>query len=306
MLSQSPMPRAFAPGDAVHADGLSSGVAWSAVFAGAAAAAALSFVLLILGLGLGFSTVSPWHYNDVPLGTSAIVWLAFMQLASAGVGGYLAGRLRVKWAAVHNDEVYFRDTAHGMLAWAVATLLTAGLMAGAVGTVLSGATQTATAAAGVAAAAAPALASSANAGSERSLGSYYSDMLLRASGGLADTDNGAMRAEVNRILLSNLHSGATMRADDRVYLSSLVAKRSGLAPQDADARVDQVYARLRSDTAAAADAAKAAADKARKAAATSALWMFVALLIGAFIASLCATFGGRRRDSVPATVHATI
>ncbi len=303
MLSQSPMPRAFAPGDAVHADGLSSGVTWSAVFAGAAAAAALSFVLLILGLGLGLSAVSAWRYNEVPLGKSTILWLTFMQLASAGVGGYLAGRLRVKWAAVHSDEVYFRDTAHGMLAWAIATLLTAGLMAGAVGTALSSATQAGAAAASMSAAAAPGSAASGYAGTERSLGSYYSDMLLRAHGAATDTDNGAQRAEVNRILLGNLHGGGALHGDDRQYLSSLVAKRSGLAPQDADARVDQVYARLRSDTAAAAEAAKIAADNARKAAAASALWMFVALLIGAFVASLCATFGGRRRDGVSAVVQ---
>jgi hypothetical protein len=290
------MPATFAPGEAVRADGLASGVTWSAVFAGAAAAAALSFVLLILGFGLGLSSVSPWRYNDVPLGKSTILWLTFMQLASAGVGGYLAGRLRIKWAAVHTDEVYFRDTAHGLLAWAVATLLTAAVMAGAVGTVLSGATQAGASAATLAAAAAPTVASASGAGNERTLGSYYSDVLLRSTSGVTDTDNGATRAEVNRVLLTNLHNGR-LSAEDRAYLSSLVARRSGLAPAEADARVDQVYARLNSETTAAINAAKTAADNARKAAAASALWMFVALLVGAFVASLCATFGGRRRDN---------
>ncbi|MYM89254.1 hypothetical protein GTP91_19010, partial [Rugamonas sp. FT82W] len=105
-------------------DGYVSGVSWGAVFAGAAAAAALSFILLILGVGLGLSSVSPYQYNAAPLGGATIAWLAFMQLAAAGTGGYLAGRLRVKWASVHRDEVHFRDTAHGLLAWAVATLAT--------------------------------------------------------------------------------------------------------------------------------------------------------------------------------------
>ncbi|MNG40640.1 hypothetical protein D3C84_1293130 [compost metagenome] len=41
-----------------------------------------------------------------------------------------------------------------------------------------------------------------------------------------------------------------------------------------------------------------AAEQAAKAAALTALWMFVALLAGAFFASLAATFGGRRRDAV--------
>jgi MFS family permease len=147
MLSQAPIP-GVAPATVVSADfdGHHAGVSWSAVFAGAAAAAALSFILLILGFGLGLSAVSPWRYSDAPIGRSTILWLTFMPLASAAVGGYLAGRLRVKWASVHDDEVYFRDTAHGLLAWAVATLLTAAVMAGAVSAVFSGATKAAAAA----------------------------------------------------------------------------------------------------------------------------------------------------------------
>lgn len=305
MLSNTPAAGAYAHGEATAVfDGHSSGVSWGAVFAGAAAAAALSFVLLMLGFGLGLSSVSPWGYNDAPIGKATILWIAFMQLASAGIGGYIAGRLRVKWASVHTDEVYFRDTAHGMLAWAVATLLTAAVMAGAIGTVLSGAGKAGATVATVAAAAAPAMASG-NAGganTERSLGSYYSDVLLRSGGAVTDTDNGALRAEVNRILLSAVDRGK-LGADDRQYLAALVAKRSGLAPADAERRVDETYARLNADTTAAVNAAKAAADEARKAAAASALWMFVALLLGAFVASLCATFGGRRRDNVPALVR---
>src|SRR4051812_24725129 len=120
-------------------DGYVSGVSWGAVIAGAAAAAALSFILLILGMGLGLSSVSPYQYNAAPLGGAAIGWIAFVQLAASGIGGYMAGRLRVKWASVHNDEVHFRDTAHGMLAWALATLVMVAVMGGGVRAVLSGA-----------------------------------------------------------------------------------------------------------------------------------------------------------------------
>ena len=96
-----------------------SGVSWAAIFAGAAAAAALSLILLLLGFGLGFSAVSPWAGSGISakgLGISSIVWLAVTQIIAAGLGGYIAGRLRVKWANLHGDEVYFRDTAHGFLA----------------------------------------------------------------------------------------------------------------------------------------------------------------------------------------------
>lgn len=277
------------PGNSAH----SSGVSWGAVLAGAAAAAALSFILLILGFGLGLSSVSPWSYNTDNIGKGTIVWLAFMQLASAGIGGYLAGRLRTKWVAVHTDEVYFRDTAHGLLAWAVATLATAALLAGAVHTVLGAAADVG---AGAANAAGQMAGRSGNGASNASLG-YYSDMLMRTEPSTPDTDNGAMRAEIGRIFATDLRAGA-LAPDDRQYLAAMLAKRTSMAPADAQRRVDDVYARLSKATADAQAAAKDAAEKARKAAAHSSLWMFIALLIGAFVASLCATFGGRRRDGL--------
>lgn len=123
----------FTPGAVVSRDGddgHASGVSWGAIFAGAAAAAALSFLLLILGMGLGLSSVSPYERNAAPIGIATIVWVAFTQLAASGIGGYMAGRLRVKWASIHGDEVHFRDTAHGLLAWAVATLITVAVLAG--------------------------------------------------------------------------------------------------------------------------------------------------------------------------------
>src|SRR5215510_9656349 len=108
-----------------------SAVSWGAVFAGAAAAAALSLILLLLGTGLGLSSVSPWATEGIDastFGVSSIVWITFMQLAASAVGGYMAGRLRTKWTDTQGDEVYFRDTAHGFLAWAVATIATAALL----------------------------------------------------------------------------------------------------------------------------------------------------------------------------------
>lgn len=266
-----------------------SGVSWGAVLAGAAASAALSFILLILGFGLGLSAVSPWSYNDVAIGKSTIIWLAFMQLASAGIGGYMAGRLRVKWVGVHTDEVYFRDTAHGLLAWAVATLLTAALLAGAVQAVFSGAIDAGAGAASV------------MSDNNNNPSSYFADMLLRSDTAAPEADNGALRSEVTKIFITDLATGS-LAADDHQYLSRVVSKRTGLAPAEADRRVDAVYMRLSKATAQAKEALKLSADKARKAAAYSALWMFVALLVGAFFASLCATFGGRQRDGMSATI----
>jgi hypothetical protein len=107
-------------------------VSWSAVFAGAIAAAAFGLILLALGTGLGLAALSPWRAASASAGAfgfAAIIWVCVTQILTSGLGGYLAGRFRHRWPAVDADEVYFRDTAHGFLAWALATLATAALVA---------------------------------------------------------------------------------------------------------------------------------------------------------------------------------
>ncbi|MDY7540665.1 hypothetical protein RGU72_20640 [Undibacterium sp. 5I1] len=263
-----------------------SGVSWAAILAGAMAAAALSLILLMLGAGLGLSTISPWSYNASVMGISAIAWITFMQLAASGVGGYLAGRLRSKWSNVHDNEVYFRDTAHGFLAWAVASLVTVGLFASATQSILSDVSN-------VGASTVNATATTANNMKNTSV-DYFSDMLLRSDDGSVDI-NVSAGAEVGKILSMDIRSG-TLSPNDRDYLSKMVSKRTGLNQIDAEKRVDIIYTQFSKSVTDAKNTIKESADKARKAAANSALWMFVALLIGAFVASLAATFGGRQRD----------
>lgn len=283
---------------------LSSAVSWGAVFAGAAAAASLSLILLILGVGLGLSSVSPWAQEGVSaatIGVSTILWLTLTQLAASAIGGYLAGRLRTKWTEVHTDEVYFRDTAHGFLAWAVASLATAALLTSAIGTIVSGGVQAgASVAGGVASAASSAHVMQAK--DDGHLG-YFVDSLFRRDAAAAptatpDTDRAAGKdsAEVGRIFM-NASLTAPLPADDVRYVGQIVAQRTGLSQPDAEKRVADVYAKAQAKAQNAEAAAREAADKARKASAYSALWLFISLLIGAFIASLTATYGGRRRDA---------
>jgi len=108
-----------------------SGVSWAAVAAGAVAAAALTLLLVAFGAGIGFSSISPWSDTGVSGSTFAVgtgIYLVIVAVMSSAVGGYLAGRLRTKWVGVHTSEVFFRDTAHGFLAWAFATLLSATIL----------------------------------------------------------------------------------------------------------------------------------------------------------------------------------
>lgn len=333
-----------------------SAVSWGAIFAGAAAAAALSLILLILGVGLGLSSVSPWSFEGVSketFGWTSVAWLTFTALAASGLGGYLAGRLRTRWTQIHGDETYFRDTAHGFVSWAVATLLTAGLLTSAIGGVLGAGAKVAGATAGAAvstAGVAAAGAGTAAAGGQEGDLNYWVDSLFRnatppgpdaagappappapgaapgngpmdpaapppppaaASVGPRDArmappprpmpGNGPMgdrrevRVEVNRIIVNSLQGDGLDPADTQ-YLAGLIARETGMSQAEAQARVTDVQTRMRAALEKAKTTAKQAADDARKATAYAALWLFITLLIGAFFASLSATWGGRRRD----------
>jgi len=289
-----------------------SAVSWGAIVAGAAAGASLSLILLILGVGLGLSSVSPWAREGVSaasFGVSTIIWLTLTQLLSSAMGGYLAGRLRTKWMDTPTDEVYFRDTAHGFLAWAVASLATAVLLTSAIGSILGGGIQAGASVVGgvanTATLAAGGLAASGKMASEESGPmAYFVDALFRRDAGAeaamsAEASGRAMgrdTAEVGRIFM-NVSRAQPLPPEDIQYVGQLVAQRTGLSQKNAEKRVTDIYARAQAKLNAAEVAAKDTADKARKASAYAALWMFVSLLIGAFVASLAATYGGRQRDA---------
>src|ERR1700759_4985178 len=115
------------------------GVSWGAILAGAAAACALTLLMLSLGTGLGFGGGSPWGSQGVSSTTFEIgtgLYFVVMAMISSGLGGYLAGRLRRKWIGLEVTEVQFRDTAHGLLAWAVASIVGAALLASPASTLL--------------------------------------------------------------------------------------------------------------------------------------------------------------------------
>ncbi len=293
---------ALIEGDSLSASAASttSAVSWGAIFAGAAAAAGLSLILLFAGAGFGLASTSPWAHSGASagaLGTAAILWLSFTQLAASGVGGYLAGRLRTKWVRVHDHEVTFRDTAHGLITWAVASLASVALFGSVIGSVVDKGMQ----AAGSVAGAVTSVAASA-ADSESDPIAHFSDSLFDggAQPGAAigpQPMDPLYRTEATRIFGESLQEGR-LSTDDSRYLGQLVAQRTGLAQADAEQRVDAAFAVVQARVQAAKLTAQRAADKARKDSAYSALWFTIALLIGAFTASLFATYGGRQRDLI--------
>ncbi|WP_105441254.1 hypothetical protein [Neorhizobium sp. T25_13] len=276
-----------------------SAIAWGPIFGGAVAATGISLILILFGSGLGLTMISPWSGESssaATVGISAAIWLVVVQWLSAALGGYLTGRLRTKWAAVHTDEVFFRDTAHGFVSWAVATVFVAGFLASSLGSLASTGAQavgSAASTAGIAGTAVAASSSDSGPGGTDMATSYFTDALLRPqqAQARAQNDDGAATAEVSRILLNGAVQGGVPE-DDKAYLATIVAARTGLSPQDARARVDAVLKRIDD----ARVAAQKAADEARKAAATTALVGSLSLLVGAFISSAAAALGGRQRD----------
>jgi hypothetical protein len=264
-----------APGDSPGSS--LAGVSWPAIVAGAVVACALTLVLLTFGTALGLTVVSPWSGSGVSATTFKIatgLYLIVMAMIASSVGGYLAGRLRSGWTGVRTDEVYFRDTAHGLVAWALASVLGAAVLAAPttslIGGVASGATQGAATA-------------------TQSAGPMdgYVDTLFRAEAApAAPTNNQAdSRGEVARLFTRSFRNGGELRTSDREYVSKVVAARTGLSQPEAEKRVNEVVTQVKAD-----------ADAARKATAGAAYWLTASLLLGAFCAALAATEGGGLRD----------
>jgi hypothetical protein len=256
--------------------------------------------LVALGVGLGLSSISPWSDSGVAASTFKIttgVYFVLIAVMSSAIGGYLAARLRTKWTGLHTNEVFFRDTAHGFIAWAFATIISASALGAATTHLVGGA------------AAGGALGGQATTNSNPA--QIYVDRLFRREAsppsgvaGAAGPDSGAapgsqspspatpqgpnvqVRAEVARLLTASFQSSDEgLSSADRTYVAHLVGAQAGLSQGDAEKRVDDVIQQ-----------AKAAADQARRNVAQFAFWMTAALFFGAFAASLAAAEGGQHRD----------
>ena len=253
-----------------------SATSWGAIVGGAFVIAALTLLLLAIGAGFGLSTVSPWPNVGVSATTFAVmtaIWLVIVQWISAGIGGYVAGRLRTRWTGLHTHEVQFRDTAHGILAWAVAAVLSAAVLTGVASGLVGGAAT---------------VASGAPQNPTTAPSPYTVDSLFRTD--KPDTAAGQdPRPEASHILARGLLPGGEVSNDDRTYLARLVAARTGISQDEAQQRVNNAITNSRQ-----------AADTARKATRNLAICIGFSMLIGAFIAGVAAKIGGDHRDALVA------
>jgi hypothetical protein len=259
-----------------------SAASWPSIIAGAFVAASATLVLVALGSGIGLASISPWHNHGVTVTTFAVtgaIWLILTQWISAGLGGYIAGRLRTRWVGTHTHEVFFRDTAHGFITWAVATVLLAAVMSSSLTTGAGVAGHAVADAAAAVAQGAP-------------VSAYSVDKLFRPASSASPTAPSTdPRMETGHIVGNALADGSVPDAD-RAYLVDQVVARTGISKADAQARVDGFIAAVMQAQA----KLKADADAARKAAAQTSIFLALSMLVGAFIASVAAALGGRLRD----------
>jgi len=299
-LSETPSSAA-----AAAVESAKSAVSWAAIIAGAFVAAASSLLLIALGSGLGLASVSPWPNSGASATAFTIaagIWLIVVQWLSAGLGGYITGRLRTRWVGAHTHEVFFRDTAHGFVTWAVATLVAAAVITAAGSAVLSVGTRAAAtlgsesvqqSSGTMQAASTPQAGTTTQAGAAAAaaVGAYDIDLLFRGERAGADND---AHAQALHILARGVSTGQ-VPPGDRAYLASLVSARAGISQAEAAGRVDEVVNAVN----AAALKLRQAADAGRKAASAAAIFTALSMLIGAFIACIAAALGGGERDAHP-------
>jgi hypothetical protein len=255
-----------------------SHLAWSAIFAGAIGAAGVSFALnaFALGVGLAVSSTAPtWRDSSAGLWWLSGIYLLFVALLAFGFGGYVAGRMRAPLNTA-SPEMEFRDGMHGLITWGLAVVITALL------------------ALGLAATASPAVAPSGGSqGASQSVAgeniiASELDELFRSD--RLSPNMTYRRAEAARILLkADSHNGVS--ENDRAYLARIVGGDTGLAPDEARARVDNEI-----------DQAKRELHRARVATVLEAFFAGAALFLGAAVAWFSGVEGGRDREAGRAPV----
>jgi hypothetical protein len=269
--------------DEVATDLTRSYVDWAAILGGVVLASAISFVLLTFGSAAGLSMTSAREGESASLFWLSVVgglWILWVQIIASLAGGYITGRMRRRAGDATESESDIRDGSNGLIMWGLATLIAAGIAwAG-----LSGAANVAGQAAGAAASAAG------QAADALDPSALLLDRTLRGrpdAPAMAEADRDA----VARILL-NSASSDEVNAADRDYLVSTVASRSGLTPEEATGRVNQMFEQAREIEA----QAREAAESARDASIVAAFLTAAALAIGAAVSYYGATLGGNHRD----------
>lgn len=262
-------------------------VSWGAICAGATASLISQVILNMLGIGIGLSTIDPAG-NGTPavgsLGLGAGLWFVVSGVLAAGAGGYLAGRLSGKPST--STAGY-----HGLIAWAVSTLVVLYLLSSAASGIVGGALGTASSAlggAGNAMGGSIQTAAQTAAPSLTKLSDPFSgiEAQVRSNTG---SDPAALKDAAVTAMRAAVTGDAGQQADAQEKAAQALAKAQNIPVEQARTQVAQ-YTQQFKDTAAKAKAqAIQAADAAARTVSQGALFGALALILGA----LAAFFAGR-------------
>lgn len=260
-------------------------VDWPAIIAGVLLASAISIVFISFGsaIGLNFLDFDGEGASPIWVGIAAASWFLWVQISSFMAGGYLTGRMRRRHFDASEHESDVRDGAHGLLVWAGAAVLGTVIAIGGIGAA-------ANAVGNVAATATEATANAAEGSIDPN--AYFIDTLFRSNQPAAVADTTSARAEAGRIFAQAALGDGTVAAEDKTYLANVVAANTGLTPEEASARVDQVAANVEAARQKAIEAARIA----RNTGIIGAFLIAASLLISAIGAYWAAQKGGNHRD----------
>lgn len=253
---------------------------WGAALAGAFVATAILLLLMAFSSAIGLSLLSPYHGKSPWIYyIAAGLWMLFITVSSFASGAYVTGRLRRRVDEASLHETHIRDGVHGLIVWAVAVVIGALVATSSVGALLKSGKDVALA--------------TANSSVADTL-AYQTDRLLRGDGDVARNTPATdiQRQAANRIMGTAIASNGELDADDRGYLSNLISSRTGLAPSEAEARINASMASIKN----AQEKAKEAADAARKVGVFVAFLIAVSLVLGAATAWWATCVGGAHRD----------
>lgn len=272
-------------------------ISWSALLAGVVLVVAIQLVLSLLGASIGFGTVDVTA-GDTPsasaFGTGAGVWWVVSACISLFVGGYVAA-----WLA--GVELRIDGLWHGLVTWALVTLLTVYLLSSAIGGIASGGASAlaglaSTLGSGIKSAAAPVAEAT---GLSPDMMKQRADAFLQTP---ASSDPATMTPQdAQKQVASDLlvyEKGGPDAAGAKARIIDIIAAQAKIGRPDAQKKFDEADAKLTRARDEAVQAAKTAADATASAAAKTGYAVSIYLALGALAAALGGLVGGAGRRRV--------
>ena len=283
-------------------------LSWGAIFAGCVAALSAHLLLTIFCMGIGLQTAQPMTNDNIAADitvAAGISW-SISALIALWVGGWVAGR----FADVANHGV---GRLHGFVVWSLATVVTFASFTIGAGALASGAAKLAGKTLSVAGVAAGAAAGGTAAGAGDAFQGF-----MQGNGGIVSSflnevapEQGGQNNQINtprarREIGWSLYrlfaeEGSATSPENRAQLAQTIAQTTGRSQADAERMVNDwvaSYDRAKQEMQAKAEAveqkAREAAEKASDGATKTAIWTFIAFLIGAGAAIWGGHVGAKR------------